>query len=154
MCNLSSSQWKEKEKMVTFRSAVIFMVLAAFVSLAVGCSSNEPPNKLSGVTQEEGQPAAANPEEQPVATNEGDLPGVAPKEVAEEQAPDATPKTLALTGTIEKAGDNMILSTDLGDYIIAGQDLTEMVGKTVNVTGAVEEANGQYTINVLSFSQE
>lgn len=129
------------------------MVLAAFVSLAVGCSSNEPPNKLSGVANE-GQPASAKPEEQPVATTEGSLPGVAPKEVAEEEAPAPTPKTLALTGTIEKAGDNMVLSTDLGDYIISGQDLSEMVGKTVNVTGAVEEANGQYTINVLSFSEE
>ena len=139
--------------MVTFRSVLICIVLAAFVSLAVGCSSNEPPNKISGVSKE-GQPAAAKPEEQPVATTESKLPGVAPQEVAKEEAPAPTPKTLALTGTIEQAGDNTILSTDLGDYIIAGQDLSEMVGKTVNVTGAVEEANGQYTINVLSFSEE
>lgn len=139
--------------MVTFRSVVVFMVLAAFLSLAVGCSSNEPSNKLSGVAKE-GQPAAAKPEEQPVATTEGKLPGVAPKEMAQDEAPAAASKTLALTGTIEQAGDNMVLSTDLGDYIIAGQDLSEMVGKTVNVTGAVEEADGKYTINVLSFSEE
>ena len=139
--------------MVTFRSAFILMVLAAFVSLALGCSSNEPPNKLSGAAKE-GRPAAEEPAEQPVATTEGKLPGVTPRDVAREEAPAEASKTLALTGTIEQAGDNMVLSTDLGDYIIAGQDLSEMVGKTVNVTGAVEEANGQYTINVLSFSEE
>jgi hypothetical protein len=139
--------------MVTFRSVVIIMVLASFLSLAVGCSSNESPNKLSG-TANEGQQAAAKPEEQPVATTEEKLPGVETKDLAKEEAPAAASKTLALTGTIEQAGDNMILSTDLGDYIIAGQDLSEMVGKTVNVTGAVEEADGKYTINVLSFSEE
>jgi hypothetical protein len=42
----------------------------------------------------------------------------------------------------------------LGDYILAGQDLSAMVGKTVNVTGAVEETGGQYTINVTSFSEQ
>jgi hypothetical protein len=139
--------------MVTFRSVVIFLVSATFLSLAVGCSSNESPNKLSGV-EKEGQPAAAKTEEQPVAATEGKLPGAVPEEAAKEEAPAAAPKTLALTGTIEQAGDNMILSTDLGDYIIAGQDLSEMVGKAVNVTGAVEEADGKYTINVISFSEE
>lgn len=139
--------------MVIFRSIVVVMVLAAFLAMGVGCSSKESPNQITGMT-EEGQPAAESEGDQPVATTQEKLPGVAPQEVAKEATPAAESKTLALTGTVEQNGDNMVLSTDLGDYIIAGQDLSELVGKTVNVTGAVEESNGQYTINVLSFSEE
>ena len=139
--------------MVIFRSIVIIMVLAAFVSMGAGCSSKEGPSQLSG-TKETGQPAGEGQGDQPAAAAQEKLPGVTPKEVAKEAPPAAEAKTLALTGTIEQDGDNMILSTDLGDYIIAGQDLSEMVGKTVNVTGAVEESQGKYIINVLSFSEE
>jgi hypothetical protein len=147
-------EWKEKEKMVIFRSIVIIMVLAAFFSMGAGCSSKESPNQVSGVNQES-QPAAETKGDQAVATPQEKLPGIEPEEVAKEEAPPIpAPKTLALTGTVEQDGDNMILSTDLGDYIISGQDLSGMLGKTVNVTGAVEESKGQYVINVLSFSEE
>lgn len=131
--------------MVTFRSIVIFMVLAAFLSMGAACSSKEPANQLTGADKES-QPAAASQERQP---------GIESKETAAEQAPPAAmPKTMALTGTVEQAGDNIVLVTDLGDYILSGQDLSAMVGKTVDVTGAVEETGGQYTINVISFSEK
>ncbi|MGD8833320.1 MAG: hypothetical protein PVJ84_00690 [Desulfobacteraceae bacterium] len=139
--------------MVILRSIVVVMVLAAFLSMGVGCSSKESPNQLTGMTKES-QPAAESKGDQPVTTAQEKLPGVAPKEVADKAPAAAESKTLALTGTVEQEGDNMVLSTDLGDYIIAGEDLSGLVGKTVNVTGAVEEANGKYTINVLSFFEE
>lgn len=136
-----------------FRSLVLFMVLAAFLSLGVACSSNESPQQASDVTKES-QPAAESKEEKPVAATQERLPEPAPQKVAQEEPPAAVPKTLALTGTVAKDGEKTVLSTDLGDYIIEGQDLSEMVGKVVNVTGAVEEVNGEYTINVISFSQD
>lgn len=140
--------------MVTFRSIVIFMVLAAFLSMGAACSSKEPANQLTGADKES-QPAAERTEEQPAAASQERQPGMESQETAAEQAaPAAMPKTLALTGTVEQAGDDIMLVTDLGDYILSGQDLSAMVGKTINVTGAVEETGGQYTINVISFSEK
>jgi hypothetical protein len=148
-------QRKEKEKMVIFHSIVRIMVLAAFLSMGAGCSGKDPSNQVSGVNKES-RPAVETTGDQPVATTQEKLPGLAPGEVAKEETPAAAaaPKTLALTGTVEQDGDNIVLSTDLGDYIITGQDLSAMIGKTVNVTGAVEESKGRYIINILSFSEE
>lgn len=140
--------------MVTFRSIVIFLVLAAFVFLGAACSSKEPANQLTGADKES-RPAAERTEEQPATASQEGQPAMESQETAAEQAtPAAMPKTMALTGTVEQAGDNIMLVTDLGDYILSGQDLSAMVGKTINVTGAVEEAGGQYTINVISFSEK
>ena len=137
--------------MVIFRSLVILAILASFLCVGVGCSSKEPSNQITG-KKEESQPAAEPKQEQPAAASKEQLPGVQPKQ-AETTPPAATPKTLALTGTIAQEGDQILLVTDLGDYVVAGQDLSSMVGKSVNVTGAVEETGGKYTINVLSFSE-
>lgn len=140
--------------MVTFRSIVIFMVLAAFVLLGAACSSKEPANQLTGADKES-QSTAERTEKQPVAASQEGQPASESQETAAEQAsPTAMPKTMALTGKVEQAGDNIMLVTDLGDYILSGQDLSDMVGKTINVTGAVEESGGQYTINVISFSEK
>jgi hypothetical protein len=137
--------------MVIFRSLVLVVTLAAFLCIGMACSSKEPSNTLTSKT-EESQPAAEPEQEQPVAA--------AKEESMDEQAqqaetatPAEMPKTLALTGTIAQEGDDIMLVTDLGDYVVAGQDLSSMVGKSVNVTGAVEEVGGKYTINVLSFSE-
>lgn len=137
--------------MVVFRSLVIIVTLIAFLGIGVGCSSKESTNQITGKA-EEAQPAAEQKQEQPVATTQEKLPGVEPQQAAS-APPAAMPKTLALTGTIAQEGDQIMLVTDLGDYVIAGQDLSSMVGKSVNVTGAVEEADGKYKINVLSFSE-
>jgi hypothetical protein len=137
--------------MVIFRSLVLVVTLAAFLCIGMACSSKEPSNTLTSKT-EESQPAVEPEQEQPVAA--------AKEESMDEQAqqaetatPAEMPKTLALTGTIAQEGDDIMLVTDLGDYVVAGQDLSSMVGKSVNVTGAVEEVGGKYTINVLSFSE-
>lgn len=137
--------------MVIFRSLVILAMLTAFLCVGVGCSSKEPSNQITG-KNEESQSATEPEEDQPAAASQEKLPGVQPKQ-AESASPAAMPKTLALTGTIAQEGDEILLVTDLGDYVVAGQDLSSMVGKSVNVTGAVEEAGGKYTINVLSFSE-
>ncbi len=137
--------------MVIIRSLVILAVLTAFLGVGAGCSSKEPSNQITG-KKEESQPAAETKQEQPAAASQEKLPGVQPEQ-AESAPPAAMPETLALTGTIAQEGDQILLVTDLGDYVVAGQDLSSMVGKSVNVTGAVEETGGKYTINVLSFSE-
>jgi hypothetical protein len=137
--------------MVIFRSLVLIVTLAAFLCIGMACSSKEPSNTLTSKT-EESQPAAEPEQEQPVAAAQEESMDEQAQQ-AETAAPAEMPKTLALTGTIAQEGDEIMLVTDLGDYVVAGQDLSSMVGKSVNVTGAVEEVGGKYTINVLSFSE-
>ncbi len=137
--------------MVSFRSLVMMMTVAAFVFVGMACSSKEPSKALTSKA-DEGQQATEQKQEQPVAATDEKSPDMQ-SEQAESAPAAAMPKTLALTGTIAQEGDDIMLVTDLGDYVVTGQDLSSMVGKSVNVTGAVEETDGKYTINVTSFSE-
>ena len=141
--------------MVIFRFLVVFVIFTAFLCVGMACSGNEPSNLITGKSEQsrpDVEPKQDQQREQPVTADRDQLPGVQPPR-AESAPPADMPKTLALTGTIARDGEDIMLVTDLGDYVIAGQDLSSMVGKSVNVTGAVEESGGKYTINVLSFSE-
>ncbi len=141
--------------MVTFRSIIIFMVMAALLFMGAACSSNEPTKPIAGADEEK-QPVAERTleKEQPVAATQENQPGMESEEMAKQASPAAMPKTLALTGTVSQAGDDLLLVTDSADFILTGQDLSAMVGKTIMVTGALEEIGGKNTINVISFSEK
>lgn len=55
-----------------------------------------------------------------------------------------------ITGYIEKnASGQVVLSADNGEsFIVKGQDLSGMVGKSVQVTGTLEEGDGGKSIMV------
>lgn len=140
--------------MATFRSIAVMMVFVFVLSMGMACSSKEPASQLTGADKEN-RPAASFEEKEATAPEPAVQPGMQPGETASGQAPpEAMPKTLALTGTVQQAGDRILLVTDLGEYILSGKDLSEMVGKTVDVTGAVEEAGGEYRINVISVAEK
>lgn len=128
--------------MVIFRTMAIFLVLAAVISMGVSCSSKEPPNQISNVS-EGNQPAAAAP---------GDQSQAGAGAAAQEQIPANASRNLELTGTVAQSGDRIVLITNMGDYVVSGEDLSGMVGKIVDVTGVVKETEGGYTIDVTSFS--
>lgn len=56
----------------------------------------------------------------------------------------------AITGTVQETDAGLVIATDDGDYIVAGQDLSEMVGMKVKVTGTISETEAGKTINVMS----
>ena len=60
-----------------------------------------------------------------------------------------------ITGKIEKdANGKIILSAEDGEnYAVKGQDLSGMVGKTVKVTGTLEEGMGEKSITVSSMEE-
>ena len=60
---------------------------------------------------------------------------------------------MEITGTVERTADGIVIATNVFDYRVAGRDLTPMVGKTVKATGAVEEMEGKFTINVISVTE-
>lgn len=57
----------------------------------------------------------------------------------------------SFAGTIEKTDQGIVLSAETGDtYIIIGKDLSEMIGKTVKVTGTLAEGTSGKTLTVIS----
>ena len=139
--------------MVTVRSFFVVALLSAVVVLGFGCSGNEPP-KQAAETNQEHQQAMSQENAQPQAMNQEGQANNEPVQATGDKSSMGMPKTVAISGTVEKAGDGIVIVTDLGKYNVIGQDLSGMIGKTVNVTGAVEESGGQYTINVLSVSEK
>lgn len=54
-----------------------------------------------------------------------------------------------ISGTIEQGDQGIVISADDGQtYMVQGQDLSSMVGKTVKATGTLEEGKSGMTINV------
>lgn len=59
-----------------------------------------------------------------------------------------------VTGVIEQGDQGIVLSADDGEtYIVQGQDLSGMVGKSVKATGTLEEGMSGKTITVSSVEE-
>lgn len=57
----------------------------------------------------------------------------------------------SVTGMVEKTDQGIVISADDGDtYIVAGKDLSEMVGQTVKATGTLAEGQSGKTLTVIS----
>jgi succinate-acetate transporter protein len=59
----------------------------------------------------------------------------------------------SVTGTIEEGDSGLVLQAEDGIYILAGQDLTDMVGMKIKVTGTIEEGDAGKTLTVTSFEE-
>ena len=60
------------------------------------------------------------------------------------------PEVAEIMGTVLDSGGEIIVFTDQGNYVVTGEDLSDMVGKTVRVLGSLQEDEGRRTINVIS----
>ena len=59
-----------------------------------------------------------------------------------------------LTGVIEQSDQGIVLSADDGEtYVVQGQDLSGMVGKSVKATGTLSEGTSGMTITVTSVEE-
>jgi hypothetical protein len=57
----------------------------------------------------------------------------------------------SITGMVEKTDQGIVISADNGNtYIVAGKDLSEMVGQTVKATGTLAESQSGKTLTVIS----
>jgi hypothetical protein len=139
------------KEMVNLRSVFILILLSALVALGTACSSKESPSQMAGA-KEEGTAATMQESDQPAAAAEQQSQASGEMAQPAEQAAEM-PKSVELTGMVEQGDNGVVIVTDLGKYTVVGQDLSSMVGKTVKVTGALEESAGQYTINVESVEE-
>jgi hypothetical protein len=62
---------------------------------------------------------------------------------------------MAITGTVDQNDSGMIIiSADDGDdYLVKGQDLSGMIGKTVKVTGTLAEEGDAKSITVMELEE-
>lgn len=59
-----------------------------------------------------------------------------------------------ISGIIEESADGIVLKADDGQtFAIQGQDLSEMVGKSVKATGTLEESESGKIINVIKVEE-
>ena len=65
----------------------------------------------------------------------------------------ATAEDSTITGMVEQTDNGVILMADEGEFIVAGQDLSAMVGKKVTVTGTVMDSDAGKTITVISVEE-
>ena len=70
----------------------------------------------------------------------------------------AAPLALAgdhsITGTVEQSDKGIVITADNGDtYLVMGQDLSEMVGKTVKATGTMAEGDAGKTLTIISVEE-
>lgn len=117
----------------------------------------EQPAQVQSEHQMEQQAAQVQPEEQ-MATSVSDeqkmQEGAAAEQAQENVAgvqPD-TAKAEEISGTVVRTEDGIALFSDSGSYMIAGQELGDLVGRTVKVTGTIDEGAEKPIITVISVS--
>jgi hypothetical protein len=133
---------KGGKKMANLAKRFILLAAVAIFAIATGCSSKDSAEPVAS-TQEK-QPAAAA--EQPKATAEQQAESAQP--VA--QVPSMEAKPMTLSGTVEETDAGIVIASDLGKFLVTGHDLSDMIGKTVNVTGTIQESAGSPTIEITS----
>jgi hypothetical protein len=59
-----------------------------------------------------------------------------------------------ITGTVQQTDQGIVISADDGaSYLVQGQDLSAMVGKTLKATGTLEEGASGKTLTVTSVEE-
>jgi hypothetical protein len=120
------------------KTFMIFVALGFACYLVIGCS-DKPPATVgqAGQTDSEKNPAAVATADQSEAQTQAQ-PASDPTEVAE------------IDGRLIQTEKGMAVVTDTDAYVVAGRDLSDMLGKMVKVTGTVAEVDGGQVIDVMT----
>jgi len=118
-------------------------VLLLALTITVACSEQSSTEERAA-TQQQGPSQAAS--EQQAAMTDDKQPAV------ETQSEQTAALDNEIQGTVVKTEDGIVIFSDKGSYVVAGQDLEGLVGKNVRVTGTIEEADGQSVVTVSSVS--
>ena len=118
-----------------------FMILAATVFacfLVIACS-DKPPTTVgqAGQGDSEKKQAAVATDEQAEAQTQAQ-PASAPTETAE------------IDGRLIQTDKGLAVATGTDAYVVAGRDLSDMLGKMVKVTGTIAEIDGGQVIDVMT----
>lgn len=151
--------------MKSFTWVCVSFVVVALAFGFTACSGKEGANPRAKAEQEDraqpaqqaAQPAQPGEQSAEVQTPPPGSPPVAqPQDAAQapETAPAAgelgKPEVAEIMGTVLDSGGEIVVFTDQGNYAVTGEDLSDMVGKTVRVLGSLQEDGGRRTIKVIS----
>ncbi len=108
------------------KTYMILAVLGVACFLVVACSEKQPASMgQADQTQTEASPQVA---------------ASAAAEVAE------------IDGRVVQTEKGLAVATGTDAYVVAGKDLSEMIGKLVKVTGTIAEVDGGQVIDVMTFT--
>jgi hypothetical protein len=128
--------------MKTLAKRLIILAAVALFAIATGCSSKEGTEPVA--SKQDKQPAAETGQQQATAGQQTE------QAQPMAQAPAMEAKPMTLSGTVEKTDAGIVIASDMGKFLVSGQDLSGMVGKMVKVTGTVQESPGNPTIQITS----
>ncbi|RJQ81652.1 MAG: hypothetical protein C4519_08725 [Desulfobacteraceae bacterium] len=98
-----------------------------------------------GRTQTEETPLDKQDQEETPSDQDQAQPEEAPSDQADQQI-------YEISGTVVTTEEGIAIFSAEGNYLVAGQDLTDLVGKNVTVTGTLEESPGKTIIIISSVS--
>jgi hypothetical protein len=117
-----------------------FLAILGFACLFVlGCSEKNP-----ATTGQAGQPGSNNSSTVTGKIERHKAP--APSQMAGSASTEPT----EIGGKVQQTEKGLALTTDSATYMISGKDLTDLVGKSVKVTGVLAAADGGQIIQVTS----
>lgn len=117
----------------------LFTVLCLTCILAAACSEQQPATTgQAETTKAPQQSASAVPSDETEAQT---TPQVASSAVGE---------PVEIGGTLMQTEKGLAIVTDTQAYLISGRDLSDMLGKTVTITGAISEGDGGQVIEVMT----
>lgn len=123
-----------------------FIILVAVVIMSLPACSQKEQGGPQAVSEKTG---ALAPQEVPGTKKVEE--GIASEYMQIPSSLSAMPEVLL--GTVYRDQEDLALSTFRGDYIVEGVDMSNMVGLTVKVTGAVREEQGKKVVRVESVEQ-
>ncbi len=116
----------------------ILTLIIGSALLVLACSSNEAPSQAETAPQSDQPAVAVQAPAGAVEANQSGQGTIGP----------VVSKPLSITGTVVETDAGLVVATDTLDYHVSGQDLSDMIGKQVTVTGALMEDQDKITINV------
>jgi Protein of unknown function (DUF5818) len=108
----------------------VTMVVFFAVAVLISCSEKSPTTGQAEKKPEQSAPAVA--------------------QKPESEKPAAAVESAEITGTVMTTDKGLALETESGLITITGEDLSDLVGKKVKVTGALTETEGGKLIHVMT----
>ena len=118
----------------------LFTVLCLACFLVTACSEKQP------ITIGEAETGKASQQSTSAPSAEESQAQAAPQVTASS----ATGEAVKIDGTLMQTENGLALVTDTQAYVVSGRDLSDMLGKTVTVTGALAEVDGGQVIEVMT----
>lgn len=117
----------------------LFMVLCLTCFLATACSEKQ------SITTGQAEPTKAPQQSaSAVPAEETETQAMTPVASSAEREP------VEIGGTLMQTEKGLAIVTDTQAYVVVGKDLSDMLGKTVTVTGALAEVDGGQVIEVMT----